>query len=205
MEAWLFVRLSVGGSVCKSKYLIEEKIMTKESTPARYHPLHVILHWLIALLVLMMLAVGKFAMPGIPADDPQKVSMLQIHSYIGMAIGLLLVVRLIMRFTVKRPAAADAGNAFLNFLARVVHFLLYFFMIGMALSGFGLFQQANLPAVFSGTAPYPADLFQYVPRMGHGFTSWLLLAMVVLHFGAAMYHQFIRKDNLLGRMWFGKR
>jgi cytochrome b561 len=31
-----------------------------------------------------------------------------------------------------------------------------------------------------------------------------LLVLVALHFGAAMYHQFIRKDGLLGRMWFGK-
>jgi cytochrome b561 len=35
-------------------------------------------------------------------------------------------------------------------------------------------------------------------------TSWLLLGLVLLHFGAALYHQFIRKDNLLARMWFGK-
>ncbi|KAA0274983.1 MAG: cytochrome B, partial [Chloroflexi bacterium] len=34
--------------------------------------------------------------------------------------------------------------------------------------------------------------------------SWLLLALVLLHFGAAMFHQFIKKDNLLARMWFGK-
>ncbi|HCR72606.1 MAG TPA: hypothetical protein DIW23_14275 [Anaerolineae bacterium] len=31
-----------------------------------------------------------------------------------------------------------------------------------------------------------------------------MIALVVLHTGAALYHQFIRKDNLIGRMWFGK-
>jgi cytochrome b561 len=41
--------------------------------------------------------------------------------------------------------------------------------------------------------------------MGHGLTSSLLLALVALHFGAALYHQFILKDNLLARMWFGKQ
>ena len=179
--------------------------MSKETIPVRYHPFHVTLHWLIAVLVILMLAVGKLAMPGIPADNPQKVMMLQTHAYIGGAIALLLTVRLIMRFTMKRPAPADAGNAFLNFLAKAVHFLLYLLLIGMALSGLGLFQIANLPSVFSGAAPYPGDFFQYLPRMGHGLTSWLLLALIALHVGAAMYHQFIRRDNLLGRMWFGKR
>jgi len=175
-----------------------------ENTPKRYHPAHVAIHWLMALLVVMMLGVGKFAMPGIDPSDPQKPMMLQSHTYIGGAIAVLLIIRLILRFTTKMPAPADAGNAFLNFVGKAVHFLLYFLLIGMAVSGLGLFQMANLPAVFSGTAPYPSNFFDYLPRMGHGLLSWLVLLLVALHFGAAMFHQFIKKDNLLARMWFGK-
>lgn len=179
--------------------------MSKETAPARYHPVHVALHWLIFLLVVMMLGVGKFVMPGVPVNDPQKPSMLQIHAFIGGFITVLLVVRLILLFTVNRPVPADAGNSFLNFVAKTVHFLLYLMLIGMAVSGLGMFQQANLPAVFSGELPYPQDFFVYLPRMGHGLVSTLLLLLILLHFGAAMYHQFIRKDNLLSRMWFGKK
>lgn len=175
-----------------------------ETTPKRYHPAHVAIHWLMALLVIMMLGVGKVVMPGIDPTDPQKPMMLQSHAYIGIAIAVLLVIRLILRFTVKRPAPADAGNAFLNVIGKAVHFLLYLFLIGMVLSGLGLFQMANLPAVFSGAAPYPSNFFDYLPRGGHGLFSWLVLGLVALHFGAAMFHQFIKKDNLLGRMWFGK-
>lgn len=178
--------------------------MSKETTSARYHPVHVALHWLMFLLVIMMLGVGKFVMPGVPVNDPQKPFMLQIHAFIGVFIAVLLIVRLILLFTVKRPAPADAGNSFLNFLAKAVHFLLYFVLIGMAVSGLGLFQMANLPAIFKGDVPYPQDFFVYLPRMGHGLVSTLLLLLILLHFGAAMYHQFIRKDNLLSRMWFGK-
>jgi cytochrome b561 len=179
--------------------------MSKESAPSRYHPVHVALHWLMFLLVVMMLGVGKFVMPGVPVDSPQKPSMLQTHAYIGIFITLLLIVRIILYFTTPRPAPADAGNAFLNFAARAVHFLLYLLLIGMAVSGLGMFQQANLPAVFSGAAPYPADFFAYPPRMGHGLVSTLLVLLIALHVGAALYHQFIRRDNLLSRMWFGKR
>ena len=176
----------------------------RETTPNRYHPAHVVLHWLIALLVFMMLGIGKILMPGITPDDPQKPMMLQTHTYIGGAIAVLLIIRLVLRFTAKRPAPADAGNAFLNFLSKAVHFLLYLFLIGMVVSGLGLFQMANLTAVFSGAQPYPQNFFDYLPRMGHGLTSWILLVLVLLHFGAAMYHQIIRKDNLLARMWFGR-
>jgi cytochrome b561 len=157
-----------------------------------------------ALLVLMMLGVGKFVMPGVSPDDPQKVMMLQNHTHIGGAIAILLVIRLVLRFTIKRPAPADAGNAFLNFVGKAVHFLLYLLLVGMAGSGLGLFQMADLPSVFSAAKPYPSNFFDYPPRMGHGLTSWLLLAFVALHFGAATYHQFVKKDNLLARMWFGK-
>jgi cytochrome b561 len=175
-----------------------------ETTPKRYHPALVAIHWLMALLVIMMLGVGKVVMPGVSPEDPQKVMMLQSHAYIGMALAVLLVIRLVLRYATKRPAPADAGNAFLNVVAKATHFLLYAFMIGMVLSGLGMFQLANLPAVFSGVQPYPSNFFDFPPRMGHGLTSWLLLVLVALHFGAAMYHQFIRKDGLLGRMWFGK-
>lgn len=179
--------------------------MSKGTAPSRYHPAHVALHWLMFLLVIMMLGIGKFVMPGVPVADPQKPFMLQIHAYIGIFITILLVARLIVLFTTKRPAPADAGNSFLNFVGKAVHFLLYVLIIGMALSGLGMFQQANLPGIFSGAAPYPTDFFSYPPRIGHGLTSTLLVLLILLHVGAALYHQFIRKDNLLSRMWFGKR
>ncbi len=38
----------------------------------------------------------------------------------------------------------------------------------------------------------------------HGASWTLLLLLILLHIGAALYHQFLRRDNLLGRMWFGR-
>jgi cytochrome b561 len=184
--------------------ILEEKMST-ETVPNRYHPVHVALHWLMFLLVIMMLGVGKLVMPGVAVSDPQKPLMLQTHAYIGIFITILLVARLIVLFTTKRPAPADAGNSFLNFVARAVHFLLYFLLLGMAVSGLGLFQSANLPAIFRGAIPYPQDFFVYLPRIGHGLISTVLLLLILLHVGAAFYHQFFLKDNLLSRMWFGKR
>ncbi len=39
----------------------------------------------------------------------------------------------------------------------------------------------------------------------HGVSWALFFLLIVFHAGAALYHQFFVKDNLLGRMWFGKR
>jgi len=77
-------------------------------------------------------------------------------------------------------------------------------VIGLLVSGAGLGRAYDLPGVLAGTAPMPDDLFVYPPRIGHGLLSNVMLALVALHVGAALYHQFVRKDNLLARMWFGK-
>jgi cytochrome b561 len=39
----------------------------------------------------------------------------------------------------------------------------------------------------------------------HGVVWVLLFLLIALHIGAALYHQFFIKDNLLGRMWFGSQ
>jgi cytochrome b561 len=58
------------------------------------------------------------------------------------------------------------------------------------------------PGGFEGRFPREGGFF-----LGafHGLSWTLLLLLVVLHAGAALYHQFLRRDGLLGRMWFGKR
>ena len=171
--------------------------------PKRYHPVHVVLHWAIAIMTILAIAVGMFVLNPIP-DTAEKTGMLQIHTVWGALLGLLLAARLVTRFILPRPAPATAGNAFLDFVAKAVHFLLYVGVIGMVVSGLGTALQANLPGVFNGTAPFPADFMIYLPRIGHGFVALGLLGIIGLHFAAAMYHQFIKKDNLLARMWFGK-
>jgi len=39
----------------------------------------------------------------------------------------------------------------------------------------------------------------------HGLSWILLLLLLIVHIGAALYHQFLRRDGLFARMWFGKR
>jgi cytochrome b561 len=89
--------------------------------------------------------------------------------------------------------------------ARVVHFLLYAGIAAMLLIGYGMFNEADMLGVYRGETAFPQDFHALSLRVMHGAVGYSLLLLVLIHFGAAMYHQFIRKDNLLGRMWFGKR
>jgi cytochrome b561 len=57
------------------------------------------------------------------------------------------------------------------------------------------------PGGFEGDSERGGEFFLSV---FHGLSWTLLLLLILLHIGAALYHQFFRKDNLLSRMWFGR-
>jgi cytochrome b561 len=153
----------------------------------------------------MALAAGTF-LKGQP-NDSAKIGPLSIHMLSGITILVLMALRLVVRFATRKPDTATTGFGFLDRVGVAVHWLLYVAVFAMALSGLGTSAQAGLPdIVFSGSGdPLPADFFVFPARLGHGFTSTVLLALIALHVLAWIYHQFIRRDNLFARMWFGKR
>jgi len=174
----------------------------------RYHPAQVGLHWLSAVLVILALAMGMLVLKRIPnAEAAQKIFALKGHMTAGLAIAFVVTLRIALRLALAQPARATSGNAGLDRLARVVHAALYLAVLGMAASGLALAVQAGLPGiVFGGSgAPLPESCWAYAPRRIHGTLAQLLLALVALHAAAALYHQFVRKDGLLQRMWFGAR
>lgn len=177
--------------------------MSTDSTPKRYHPVHVVLHWLVAALTILLLLAGMFVLSPTPND--QELQLLGGHKMMGILLGVLMIARLITRFVFKRPAAADAGHPALNLIGKVVHFLLYAGVFAMMFTGDSLDEAYGLETLLKGGGgSMPEDLFIYPERFMHGNMAFIMLALIALHAGAALYHQFIRKDNLISRMWFGK-
>lgn len=172
--------------------------------PSQYHPALVSLHWLLAFMIVFFLATGMFSMKEIPNSSPDKNFALRVHMIAGGLILLLMLVRFVVRFRTPRPEPATTGNAFLDKIAVVTHYGLYLLVILMAGSGVATSVQAGLPAiVFGGSgAPLPESFALYPPRAAHGVIAKLLLALAALHILAALYHQFVRRDGLLARMWF---
>jgi cytochrome b561 len=175
----------------------------KQGTNKRYHPLQVTLHWLVVLLVIAAFVIGK-SMSGQP-NDAAKLTPLALHMAIGIITLLVIVFRFVMRMRMPKPEHVTAGNPFFDWIATVVHYALYLLVFLMAVSGLSLSVQAGLvPIVFGGSGILPADFFDFTARMLHGFTAPALVLTVLLHVGAAFYHQIVLKDNLLARMWYGK-
>lgn len=175
--------------------------------PSKYHPALVALHWLIAILILFSLGMGMLVLEEIPNSAPEKIDALRGHMIAGVVILLLMLVRFGLRLGTARPAPATTGNPLLDKLARITHWGFYVLVLAMAGSGIATSILAGLPAiVFGGSGdPLPESFSIYLPRVVHGAVAGLLLAVIILHAGAALYHQFVRRDNLLARMWFGKR
>ena len=173
----------------------------------RYHPLLVALHWIMAILILMALAFGKLLLASMPNDDPGKVEGLAGHMTIGMIIGALLIVRLIVRFASEKPPHAKTGSSALDRIGTATHWILYALAALMVASGLGTALSAGLfPIVFEGSGdPLPSTFSDLAPRIVHGLVSTLMVLLVALHIVAALYHQFVLKDGLFRRMWFGRR
>ena len=79
--------------------------------------------------------------------------------------------------------------------------MLYALVFVMCLSGIVMARGAGLPdIVFGGSgAPLP-EVFSGPARLVHGITSTTLIVLIIGHIGAAVYHQYVRKDGLLARM-----
>jgi cytochrome b561 len=173
----------------------------------RYHPLLVALHWLMALMIIMALAAGGLLLANMPPDSPDKVEGLGGHMIFGMAIGVLLLLRLLTRTRSTHPPHAATGNDLLDRLGRWTHWGFYILIAGMVLTGLATALGAGLfPIVYGGAADtLPPGLASMPTRIAHGLIATLLVALIVLHIAAAIYHQVVLKDGLLRRMWFGKR
>jgi len=136
-------------------------------------------------------------------------STIGIHMIFGLAVLGLLIIRLIVRWTTKRPAWASAGNKYFDWVGELTHFGLYFLTFAMAITGIVLADNRGILArTFGiGSTPTPGSFGRGGFSLGslHEGVWILLFLLILLHVGAALYHQFFVKDNLMGRMWFGKK
>jgi len=174
---------------------------------ARYHPLLVALHWLLAFLIIAALFAGFFLLAAMPNSDPQKIRVLLVHMAAGMTILALMVVRFIVRMLTSRPAPATTGHPLPDRIAPITHYGFYVLVLLMVGTGYATAILAGLNRiVFQGSGePLPESFAAYPTFIAHGYIALLLAGFIVLHVLAALYHQFIRKDRLFRRMWFGRR
>lgn len=180
----------------------------------RYNTVAMSLHWLIAALILTNIGLAWYfnTLHGLA-----KVGPTQIHKSIGITVLALSVLRLAWRFVSPPPPMPASVTGWERAAAVSVHVLFYVIMIGMPLTGwalssagrlitiypitwFGLFQ---VPAIAPLTALPPDQMHQahHLFVAAHSLGAKLAYALIVLHVGAALQHQFLRRDEVVWRMF----
>jgi cytochrome b561 len=174
--------------------------MAMKSSATRYGTVAVAIHWTSAVFILA--ALGSGLCVGV-ASPQAKLPILLFHMGAGGAALLLTVLRVAWWVAADRRPGNPPGQPRWQVLAaRWVHYSLYAAILFLGASGIAtLVLSGAIPALLAG-ASLP-DLSQIAPRLVHGVLGRVLIALLAGHVGAALYHQFIRRDRLLERIGVG--
>jgi len=157
-------------------------------------------------MLIIGLVMGTFVLDKTPNSSPEKINALRGHMIFGTLILALTVTRLIVRLRSEHPKPVLTGIALADRLAPWMHWGLYALILVIAVSGIGIAALTGLPEiVFAEHGILPADFKDLPPRWVHGAFAKLLMLAIAMHFGAALFHQFVRQDKLFSRMGFGKQ
>lgn len=179
--------------------------MTWMNTSQTYGFVAKALHWLVALLVLLMLMIG-IAMGVDYIPEGWHGWVYNLHKSLGIVVLFVMLTRLIWRLVNYQPPLPDSVPLLQRWLAWLNHWALYIALLIMPLSGW-------LMATASGHIPYFFWLFHWsFPLVGlneqlaswmvsvHYYTAWVLGGLIMLHVLAALKHALIEKDGVVQRM-----
>jgi cytochrome b561 len=138
-------------------------------------------------------------------DGATQDALYNFHKSLGVLILILVVLRVLNRLIVSAPAPEPGIERWQKAASSATHGLLYVLLVAMPIVGyvansaygaptpfFGLF---NLPPIVAENKPLSETLF-----MLHRWSGFVLIVLVLMHIGAALFHHVIRGDNVLRRM-----
>lgn len=176
--------------------------MARDNTPpAKYDAVAQLLHWSMAIMLAYLIFFSQFeAMPEVLVKDKMR-----LHSGIGLLIIFLGVFRWYWRKHQPQPVTVTYPSAWQGKVSRFVHHAFYTLflispLLGMLLAGlvsyevrvFGLFEISSWLE--------DSETKRSLINSLHGLSADIMLFLLVLHIAAALYHQFIIRNNLLHRM-----
>lgn len=164
----------------------------------------IVIHWLSAVLVLGLFALGLW-MTSLDYYDPWYKQGPQIHKGFGVVLFALLAGRLLWRLAHQSPPPIASHAPWERHLAQVVHLLLYLLLLIVMLSGYlistadgrdlEVFGWFGIPAL-----PLGIEHQEDIAGAVHYYLACTLIATVALHIAGALKHHFVDRDETLLRM-----
>lgn len=160
-------------------------------------------HWLIAAAFIGMVALGMY-MEGLP-QGPWKFEVYAFHKALGVTILALAVLRLGWRLVNRTPEDPPTMAGWERLAARATHIGLYGVIFAQPVTGILFSQAANFPVNVFGLFTLPTLIGKDEALAGtlqavHFWIGWVIVALIVVHAGAALRHHFVKRDAVLRRM-----
>jgi cytochrome b561 len=169
--------------------------------PRHFNLLARLLHWSMAIAILAMLFIGAAMVVSIRHRE----QLLDLHRPLGLAILLLAIVRLVNRLRNTPPPLPKDLPRIQVFMAHASHWILYGLMLAMPVIGWAMLSAGGYPVVVFDGVNLPAILPHSAVMYGilrplHGVLAYLLFFTILGHLGAALFHAWVRRDEVFAQM-----
>jgi len=163
-----------------------------------------LLHWTLALLMLGLIWLG-WLLVDMGYYDPWYYTVETAHEALGMLVLALAAFKLVWMLWSPAPAPQPELSALERGASKAVHWLLFLSMFGIPVTGY-------LTSTSDGKAVPMFDWFE-IPALvpvsdalrdwsidAHFYAAYAVLALAILHAGAALKHQLVDGHGTLRRM-----
>jgi len=180
-----------------------ERAIEAAARPCQYGPVSRFFHWLVAGLLAFQVPLA-YVMIEQPLS-PAKLGNYALHKSVGLTIFTLMALRLAWKLLMPGPVLPPELPRWQRLTARLTQGLLYVVLLLMPLTGWLNSSAANIPVSFFSlfTLPNlvaPDEALQQSFEAAHRAQSYLLFTLASLHVAAALWHHFVRKDDVLRTM-----
>lgn len=178
--------------------------MQIRNSSARYGLVAIIIHWIVAVTVIGLFALGYWMVDLTYYHDWYKRAP-DIHRSIGLLLLGLMVVRVVWRAINSSPSPLSSHKRWEVVMAHAAHGLLYVLLFvamasgylistadGSAISVFGWFDVPSLTGQIKGLEDIAGTV--------HYWSTWAIVGLASVHAAGALKHHFIDRDTTLRRM-----
>lgn len=166
-----------------------------------------VLHWLIALMVLILIPTGLWMAARGEAGlwGALTNTLYSWHKALGFSVLILMIVRIVVKVLVKSPPYPNTLPRRLQLAAKTVHHLIYILLVLTPLLGWA--GVTAFPALVT-VGGYDLPAMPFIPQDRelaarlfdiHGALALILSVLIIGHIGAALRHM-LRKDGIIRRM-----
>lgn len=186
---------------------LENSMMkTKNITEQGYGMFAKFLHWGMALMLIVLIAVGTY-MVGLDKADPSKMQIVGMHKSFGVIFMQLAILRIIWSRINHSPELPNVLATWEKILSKIITGSLYLLMLAIPFSGYAMTNLFGYPVSLFGTVDLPL-LFGKNPEMGllakqaHVLMVYTLLAALFAHIAGALKHRYMdgAEADVLPRM-----